>query len=175
MKLFKRKDKKMYYPRNYVMFLHKAYILSIISLILYIFVGCQAFNEYQKLKDSMVIKTPVANAYAKVKKEGLKQKEKKQLTTKEVEQQIRKIARENKFKWVDYLVRLAKCESTLNANAINDNGVYGIDRGVFQINDYYHPEVSDECAFDVRCATEWTMWRINNGYQHEWHCDKIIK
>ena len=91
------------------------------------------------------------------------------------EKGIREIAKEHNFKWTDYLVRLAKCESSLNPKVINDNGIHGIDRGIFQINNRYHWEVSDECAFDIRCATIWTMGRINNGYQYEWVCDKKIK
>ena len=92
-----------------------------------------------------------------------------------IESQIREIAKENNFRWEDYLVRLAKCENTrLDPNAKNTEGnspARSVDRGLWQINSYHHSEVSDECAFDVRCSTEWTMDRINNGYQHEWVCD----
>lgn len=93
-----------------------------------------------------------------------------------VEGQIRAIAAEQNFQWPDYLVKLAHCESRLNPAATNTNtdARKTTDRGVFQINDYWHPEVSDECAFDTRCATEWTMSRINAGYQHEWTCDDLI-
>lgn len=94
-----------------------------------------------------------------------------------VEEEIRQIAKEANFEWVEYLVKLAKCESSLNPNAINtqNNSPSGSkDRGLWQINDYWHPEVSDEVAFDVRLSTEWTMWRINSGYQAEWVCDRYI-
>jgi len=95
-----------------------------------------------------------------------------------VEEQIRQIAQEKGFEWVDYLVRLAKCENdTFNPKRINTKNNYptnSIDRGIFMINDFWHKEVSDECAFDVRCATEWTIYRINAGYQNEWACNKII-
>lgn len=92
-----------------------------------------------------------------------------------IEQQIRDIAKEHNFQWENYLIRLADCESKLNQFALNNNGKYGIDRGVFQINSKYHPEVSTECAMNIRCATEWTIDRINKGYQSEWMCDKLIK
>ena len=100
------------------------------------------------------------------------------MTPDEVESLIRDIAREHNFQWTDYLIRLAKCESQLNPNAVNahnNSPASSKDRGVFQINDHWHPEVSDEVAFDVRLATEWTMWRIESGYQHEWVCNDIIK
>jgi cell division protein FtsL len=91
-----------------------------------------------------------------------------------IEQQIRDIAKEHNFQWENYLIRLADCESKLNQFALNNNGKYGVDRGVFQINTKYHPEVSTECAMNIRCATEWTIDRINKGYQSEWMCDKIV-
>ena len=91
-----------------------------------------------------------------------------------VEAEIREIAGEENFQWTDYLVRLADCESTLNPTARNDNGYYGVDRGVFQINDYFHPEVSTECADNVECATKWTIDMINSGQQHQWSCNKIV-
>jgi len=101
-----------------------------------------------------------------------------ELTPEEVEAEILAIAAERGFKWPGYLVRLAKCESGLNPGAVNTHGnspSTSTDRGIFQINNYHHPEVSDEVAFDLRLSTEWTMWRIESGYQHEWVCDGIIK
>ena len=97
-----------------------------------------------------------------------------QTTELSVPEQISEIANEKGFKWTDYLIRLAFCESRFKTDARNDNGYYGTDRGLFQINDFFHPEVSTACADDLKCATEWTMWRINSGYQHEWACNKII-
>lgn len=93
-----------------------------------------------------------------------------------VEEQIRGIAEETGFQWPDYLVRLSRCESRMNPSAtnVNEDAKRTTDRGVFQINSYWHPEVSDECAYEVDCATRWTIDRINAGYQHEWTCDKLI-
>jgi hypothetical protein len=91
-----------------------------------------------------------------------------------VEEQIRSIAKEKNFQWTSYLLKLAKCESQFNPLALNNNGQHGIDRGVFQINTKYHPEVSNECAFSTKCATEWTIKRINEGHQNEWVCDGIV-
>ena len=91
-----------------------------------------------------------------------------------VEQQIRDIANEHNFQWPDYLVRLSFCESRHNPYATNGNGGHSIDRGLFQWNDKYHPEISDECAFDIRCSTIETMNAINSGNQSWWVCDSKI-
>lgn len=99
-------------------------------------------------------------------------------TTETVEQMIRRLAEEANFKWPDYLVKLAKCESSLNPNTTNDknnNPSHSKDRGLYQINNYWHSEVTDAQAYNAEWATKWTMNRINNGYQHEWACDRIIK
>ena len=90
-----------------------------------------------------------------------------------IEEQIWEIAEEHNFKWKDYLIRLAKCESSLDPNAINDNGKYGKDWGLFQWNDYYHPEMKD-CAMEIECSTIATMNAINAGKQSMWVCDKKI-
>jgi hypothetical protein len=100
-------------------------------------------------------------------------KEVKLLTTKpEVELQIRAIADEMNFKWPDYLTRLANCESSMNPRALGDSGK---SRGLFQIHKGYHPEVTDEMAFDIEFATKWTIDMINKGEQHQWSCNKIAK
>jgi len=92
-----------------------------------------------------------------------------------VEAQIREIAKKENFKWPDYLVRLAKAESSLNPNAINKNKNGTIDRGLFQWNDKLAPMggISDECAFNVECSTIKTMEAINAGYQERWMKNNI--
>jgi len=94
-----------------------------------------------------------------------------------VAMQIRIMAHEKGFKWPDYLVNLAHCESRLDPFSLNGAGNYpasSVDRGVFQINSYWHKEVSSECAFDIECSTIWTMDMINNGNQNQWVCDEYI-
>ena len=51
-------------------------------------------------------------------------------------------------------VAIAKAESNLNPKAHNVNRNGTVDRGLWQINNKYHPEVSDECAYNVGCATK---------------------
>jgi len=89
-----------------------------------------------------------------------------------IEEQIRQIAKEENFKWEDYLVRLAYHESRFNPYATNLNKGYSLDAGVFQINQKYHPEVGLKCSFDVKCATLWTIKQINAGNQHWWVANK---
>lgn len=94
-----------------------------------------------------------------------------------VEIEIRKIAQEKNFKWPDYLVRLAFCESRLNPSSINTKGNYPAtskDRGLFQYNSHWQKQVSDECAFDLRCSTEKTIEKINAGGQGIWVCNDIV-
>lgn len=50
---------------------------------------------------------------------------------------------------------------TNNANGSND-------RGIVQISGKWHPEVSDDCAYDTSCALEWAAKRIKDGYIYEW-------
>ena len=91
---------------------------------------------------------------------------------------IRAITKEFDFKWENYIVNLACCEGLLKTDTINDKGNYPVgsrDRGLYGINDYWHTEVLDECAKDLRCSTIWTMNHINNGKQHEFICDKRIR
>jgi hypothetical protein len=96
-------------------------------------------------------------------------------TPEAVERRIRELAAEAHFAWPDYLVRLAKCESGLNPAAVNVNKDGSKDVGLFQINERYHPEVSDAVAKDIDESTKWTMWRINSGHQAEWMCDPIVR
>ena len=92
------------------------------------------------------------------------------------ESQIRALADKHNFKWPDYLVRLLICENVeLDLDARNTEGndpAWSVDRGLCQINNYHHAEVSDECAYDFHCSLIWTMDRINDGHQQEWICDQ---
>lgn len=95
-----------------------------------------------------------------------------------VEDQIRAIAEARNFKWTDYLVRLAYCESRLDPNTVNVHGnkpKESYDRGLFQINSHWHKEVTNEQAFDISWSTNWTIDMINAGKQGQWACNKIIR
>lgn len=92
-----------------------------------------------------------------------------------IQDRINIIAKQENFQYTDYLHRLIFCESRYNQYATNDNGKYGKDRGLAQINTKYHPEVSDEQAFNPDFAIKWTIGMINKGEQHQWACDRIVK
>ena len=73
-------------------------------------------------------------------------------------------------------VAVALAESSGNTKAVNHNSDshHSIDRGLWQINSYWHPEVSESCAFDASCnarsaksisggGSNWTPWSTYNG------------
>jgi hypothetical protein len=72
----------------------------------------------------------------------------------------------------DLLVRIAKCESSLRPEVRGK--VDNRDRGLFQINSHYNPQVSDKCAFDIECSTLFTLKEIRAGNLWKWdnskHC-----
>lgn len=84
---------------------------------------------------------------------------------------------------LDVITAIAQAESSLDPNATNDNkdsngNVLSTDRGILQINDKWHPEVSDLDAFNPVTAfregyrissagTDFTPWSTykNGAYQ----------
>ena len=71
--------------------------------------------------------------------------------------------------YADVLINLAKCESTLNPEAIGINGKGNFDAGLFQINSV-HTDLSLKEKLDIRTATQWTLDKIKNGEGHIWTC-----
>lgn len=59
---------------------------------------------------------------------------------------------------------LITSESNWNPEATSTTG----DRGIMQISDYFHPEVSDKCAFDTDCAMRWAAGYIKAHGTDEW-------
>jgi len=68
----------------------------------------------------------------------------------------------------DLAVRVAKCESSLNEKAVNKNSDGSLDRGLFQINNKYHPEVTDAEAFNPVLAAEFFCKAVNAGHSDWW-------
>ena len=60
---------------------------------------------------------------------------------------------------------LIESESQWNPNAYNKKTG---DRGLFQISERWHPEVTDVCAYNPDCSMRWAAQRIKGGYIHEW-------
>ncbi len=90
-----------------------------------------------------------------------------------VKEQIIAIAETEGFRWPDYLIRLAACESRLDPNAVNINSNGSKDCGIFQINDVHG--ISEDLRFDVEWATKWTINKINEGSQGIWVCDSKVR
>ncbi len=55
---------------------------------------------------------------------------------------------------LDTILAIAMAESGLRTDATNTAGNTppSTDRGILQFNSYWHPEVTDSCAFDPACA-----------------------
>jgi hypothetical protein len=63
-------------------------------------------------------------------------------------------------------------ESQHHPEATGDGGE---SRGLWQINKAWHPEVSDACAYNVACSTDWSLERIRAGHVVEWSTWKYCK
>jgi hypothetical protein len=62
------------------------------------------------------------------------------------------------------IVAIAQAESGGNTQALNCNNPGGTcDRGVLQINNFFHPDVSDSCAYDPACAFQRAYQISNSG------------
>lgn len=83
-------------------------------------------------------------------------------------------------------VAISHAESGFRTDNTLDNaplGGHGIDRGLWQINSYWHPEVADACAFDPACAaretyrissggSSWSAWTTYNRGQYRQYLDE---
>ena len=63
--------------------------------------------------------------------------------------------------------KVIKCESEYKPKALGDNGHA---RGLVQINDIWHPEVSKSDAYNPVFAIEFLAKGLANGNGHEWSC-----
>lgn len=88
-----------------------------------------------------------------------------------IEDQIRKIAKQECVD-PDLAVRVAKCESNLNPSAVNENAPDSIDRGLFQINTKWHPEVTQAQAYDIEFATRFFCKAFKEGHLSWWDATK---
>jgi hypothetical protein len=72
----------------------------------------------------------------------------------------------------DLALRVAKCESGFKINATNTNTDGSIDRGLFQINSKYHPEVTADQAFDLEFSTRFFCKAFKSGNLSWWNASK---
>lgn len=107
------------------------------------------------------------------------EKIKKQLTTEDfqmekeetIPEMITRIAKKNGVD-PNLAIRVAKCESGLNPNAVNENTDGTTDRGLYQINDYWHSHITDEQAFNPVFATQFFCDRVNKGKLSDWDASR---
>jgi hypothetical protein len=88
-----------------------------------------------------------------------------------IPEMIKRIAREQGVD-PELAYRVAKCESGFNPKARNINSPDSIDRGLFQINSKYHPEVTDGQADDPEFATRWFCTAVKQGHIDWWNASK---
>lgn len=77
-------------------------------------------------------------------------------------------------------------ESQWDTTRVGDDGIcldkrspnYGkktTSRGLWQINSCYHPEVSDQCAFNLQCSTAFSLKLIAAGGINQWSTYRLCK
>merc|ERR1711976_83954 len=82
-------------------------------------------------------------------------------------------------------VAVAMAESHGDCSAQYVNGPGSIDRGLWQINSYWHPECSDSCAYSCSCnagcavnvwkSSGWSAWATyNNGLHSKYMNDAAV-
>ena len=101
-----------------------------------------------------------------------------------VRHSIRVLGDEYNLTWnqKDLLCDIARCESAFNPKATLKNSPTSIDRGLFQWNSHWHPEITDEIAYDPekntrlaikaliakKCKTYWLAsakcWNVGHKY-----------
>lgn len=94
-----------------------------------------------------------------------------QLEKMKIEEMITRVAKEYRVD-EELALRVAKCESNFNPKATNKRGnypSYSVDRGLYMWNDYWHPEISDECAFSAECATREFCKAVKTGHLSWWN------
>lgn len=91
--------------------------------------------------------------------------------TETIEQMIRRIAAEYKVD-PDLAVRVAKCESGLKQDAKRINKDGSIDRGLYQWNSKWHPEITDEMAYNPIIATRKFCEAVLAGNLKWWNASK---
>jgi hypothetical protein len=88
-----------------------------------------------------------------------------------IEEKIRRIAKDEMVD-ADLAVRVAKCESSLNTKAQNTDMDGSIDRGLYQINSKWHPEVTADQAYDADFSIRFFCKAFKAGNLSWWNASK---
>ena len=98
--------------------------------------------------------------------EGTKSLESVVYTKNDIVQLVDKIAQEKAVS-ASILHNVIACESSYNPNALGDAGH---SRGLVQIYDNYHPNVTHEQAYDPEFAIAFLADAVKNGRGYLWTC-----
>jgi len=81
-----------------------------------------------------------------------------------------------KITWEDHrkLSKIIDCESKWNTNAINVNKDGSVDRGIFQVNNKYHPTLTNEKAFDFKANIDYGISLYKRNGVRPWVCSRIL-
>lgn len=101
--------------------------------------------------------------------------ERQEITVKTPEDLIKEKARANNLD-EEKIIFIARCESQIEPDALGDSHLICAktqksvrSRGVWQINNCAHPEISDEQAFDLEWSTDWAIEIFKKGGEtKEW-------
>jgi len=83
---------------------------------------------------------------------------------------IREVAKQENYGNPELAIAIARAESRLNPDIRGEADKR--DRGLYQINSHFNPEVTDQCAFDPICATKWTIKELKAGRAWKWNASK---
>lgn len=101
----------------------------------------------------------------------IREKKMPKAKTETVEQTIIRIAKDEGID-PDICLRVAKCESGFNPAAKNINTDKSVDRGLYQWNNKWHPEITDEIAFDIEKSTRAFCKAFKEGHLSWWNASK---
>lgn len=83
---------------------------------------------------------------------------------------IKQVAQEEGYSNVNLVIAIARAESRLNPGIRGEQDKR--DRGLFQINSHFNKSVTDDCAFDPVCATQWTISELKAGHAWKWNASR---
>lgn len=91
---------------------------------------------------------------------------------------IIKTAERKGIKDIDRVLALVSCESKFNpfaVNAVGNSPAGSVDRGLWQVSNFWQKKVTDADAFDVQKSTNFALDQIAAGRESLWSCSKLIK
>lgn len=72
----------------------------------------------------------------------------------------------------DLALAVAECESSFKPRAVNANKDKTIDRGIYQWNSFWHPDITNDMAFDPETACRLFCKAVKDGNLYWWNASK---